>query len=369
METGSTKTAPDSKTLLSIQALRAVAAMLVVAFHATVLWHDHAPDQALVWENGNAGVDLFFVISGLVIVLSSSSLVQKADGWRTFVVQRLIRVVPMYWLTTTGKLIAITLAPALALHSFPTVWNVIASYLFIPAANANGEIVPVLVVGWTLSFEMLFYAAFTAALVVRLDPLRVVVPAMVCVAIASLFRTPEWPAASTVINPMVLEFVLGALIARVYLSFPTRLSPGPLMLVLGLAGAATLIFLPIGTVWERAIFWGSGAGAVVAAAVAFEPIIRRHLPVLLVQLGEASYSLYLTHAFVLPVVGLVVTHLVHGAGWRGPVLVGSCLVVIAAASLVVYRLVEKPMTNWLRHSAGPPQKSRVLLPAAPRVAR
>ena len=95
--------------LSTVQALRGVAALLVVAYHAVNTWSLHALDSTAgkVWPNGSAGVDIFFVISGLVMVLSADRLAGRPDAWRTFARQRIVRIVPLYWVMTTAKVAAV----------------------------------------------------------------------------------------------------------------------------------------------------------------------------------------------------------------------------------------------------------------------
>ena len=91
-------------TFLTIQALRAVAALLVVLLHALETWGERVDPAApgVNWENGASGVDIFFIISGFVMVISSQRLVDRPGAWRTFLQHRVIRIVPLYWLLTTA---------------------------------------------------------------------------------------------------------------------------------------------------------------------------------------------------------------------------------------------------------------------------
>ena len=161
----STKTTkPASEQLRSVQCLRAIAALFVVGFHATLLLHDNFWPGAKPWDNGNAGVDLFFVISGFI-----------NDGFIPAACRPGRRLAPLHR-APPGAYRAHVLAgdhgPACRLQRcprsrgahFPTTWNTIASFLFLPSADRAGFVEPVLAVGWTLSFEMLFYVVFAAAL-------------------------------------------------------------------------------------------------------------------------------------------------------------------------------------------------------------
>ena len=72
--TSITKKKSASEQLRSVQCLRAVAALFVVGFHGTLLWHDNFLPSVKPWDNGNSGVDLFFVISGFIMMVSSRRL-------------------------------------------------------------------------------------------------------------------------------------------------------------------------------------------------------------------------------------------------------------------------------------------------------
>ena len=336
----------------SVQALRAIASLFVVGFHGTVLWHDKFARHIVPWENGSAGVDLFFVISGFIMVLSSRRLIGLPLGWRQFMMLRLVRITPMYWLATLAKLAAIAAVPAMALHTHPTAGNIVASFLFVPARDAMGAIRPILDVGWTLSFEMLFYVVFASALFFLVEPLLLVGPIMVALAILSLVRATDWAAVTTLADPIVLEFVFGMLIGQLFQSRRPQRLFSPWMIAVGAAGLVCLTVLPIGGSWTRAAIWGLAAAAALAGGVFAEPWLGRFLPRQLVTIGEASYSLYLTHGFVLPIVGLAFAKSGLTGDALGVALIAACLAASTLVALVVYRRIEVPVTAWLRSVAG-----------------
>ena len=343
----------DSYQIRSVQLLRAFAAVFVVLYHSTVLWHDKRPlEPSRVWENGNSGVDLFFVISGFIMVLSSKRLREQTDGWSKFIWLRLVRIVPLYWLTTAIKLVLVMAIPTVALHTRANVWNALASFLFIPSHDAVGNIVPILVVGWTLSFEMLFYLAFATAIYLSLSPLIVVTPVMVGLALLSSLRQISWPAIFVLADPIVLEFVLGMLIGSLLLARQMRQVPRLVAVLVGVLGLATLVLLPTHGPWERVLVWGIAAAATLWAALAIESWAGSAVPKSLIAIGEASYSLYLMHGFVLPVVGAIIVKVHLPPLAEGVALILASLVASIILSLLVYRYVELPMTQRLRATFG-----------------
>jgi exopolysaccharide production protein ExoZ len=150
-----------------LQALRGIAAFLVVITHSGFYVSERLRPGFKYWTRGTSGVDLFFVLSGFVMIYSSVKLFSDPNGWRVFAERRIVRIVPVYWLATTVKLVALLAGSSYILHSQLSVLKEIASYLFLPTRNLDGEIRPLLGVGWTLNFEMFFYALFTFALRLR----------------------------------------------------------------------------------------------------------------------------------------------------------------------------------------------------------
>ena len=114
--------------------------------------------RALPWE---AGVDVFFVISGFVMAYSSAVMFGRPGAVRSFLARRVARVVPLYWLFTTATLAVAFAAPRLLNDPISGGWPaVVASYLFVPWPRQDGAMQPLFRLGWTLNYEMLFYALF-----------------------------------------------------------------------------------------------------------------------------------------------------------------------------------------------------------------
>jgi exopolysaccharide production protein ExoZ len=130
-----------SSNFFTIQALRAVAALLVVVYHAFDMWGARISTAApgTAWANGAAGVDIFFVVSGFVMVVSSRRLAFQPRACSTFIQHRIVRIVPLYWLLTTVKLVLVFFFADLALRSNLDLAYVARSYLFFPLVDAAGH--------------------------------------------------------------------------------------------------------------------------------------------------------------------------------------------------------------------------------------
>ena len=331
---------PVRDNLLSIQCLRAVAAFLVVAYHAVEQWTSKMPEHYApgeYWPNGSAGVDIFFVISGLVMTISVQRSAGRPHAAWSFAKDRIIRIMPLYWIITTFKIVAVIAVPALVTRTTLDPFYVAGSYALLPVRDAAGIIRPVLPVGWTLSYEMFFYILICATLLIRAPLLRVCAPALLTFA-ALAFVLPAGGFANTI----VVEFIFGILIGN---AIPRlRNMPPSVAAAIGLIAFAILMVIPVGNGLARPLAWGIPAACIVAAAVATELSLRPWLPRWLLAAGNASYATYLTHGFVIPAVYLLIRPL--PTNLVAMVIVG--LIVSAAAGHVTHRLIEQPLLFSLR---------------------
>ena len=356
-----------TKNYASIQILRGAAALLVVVFHAGVMTGDRfgAVGQHLLLRAGAAGVDIFFPISGFVMVVSTTSMLGRPEAWRVFLERRLVRIVPLYWLATTLKLVMLITVPGLALHAALTLHHTLGSYLFLFTPNPNGGTMPLVPVGWTLNYEMFFYAVFAATLFFQAPLVRTVGVVMVAAAAIGLLHLSTWPPLE-VCSAIVLEFVAGMIIARLTLAgFRLKTVPALIVGAIALVSLVGTDALPEAVVDSgRVLYWGLPGAALVLAAVSLEAPLQGEAWSLPRRLGDASYSIYLSHGFVIPVFGVVVAKLVPAS--IGAVLFAftAAVVLSALVGLLVYDWVEQPI---LRLRPKKPSRPAVV-PASPSAA-
>jgi len=215
---------PRRNDLPGVQALRAVAALLVVAYHAVEQWTTHKPGygRGEFWPKGSAGVDVFFVISGLVKTISVKRHAGRAHPAWTFAKDRIIRIVPLYLVVITAMIAAMVAVPALASRTSPGLLYVGGSDALMPLYDGSVLIPPVLPVGWTLTYEMFFYVLVTVALLFHAPPGRICVPVlMVLAAIAAI--APADGFANTIVLEFLFGIAIGGAIQRLQ-SLPTALS-------------------------------------------------------------------------------------------------------------------------------------------------
>ncbi len=348
------------KNYLCVQALRAVAASLVVVHHSITIWLQAVMRRpgAPQWSNGAAGVDIFFVISGFVMAVSLPGLAGKPNRAGVFLWRRFTRIVPLYWAALTLAILEIKLSPAPALNLALTPWRIAASYLFIPARNGSGRMFPILAVGWTLNYEAFFYLLFAAALALRISPLAFLAPCLTALAMAGMIRTAAWPDFTSLASPVVFEFLFGVILAR--LAVRRRL-PGKACAMLLLSGGfAALVFMPELPWCPGVLAWGLPAAAMVAGAVGIEDEWGGLLPKWLLEAGDASYALYLSHTFLLPAVvtAIMALHFTGASALAAVIVLG--LGISFPVSVLVHRCVEKPLMNLFKKARAGGGKFEVL---------
>jgi len=179
------------KYLGSIQILRGLAALAVTIAHTNgeVSWwavnlHYENPMPGLV--TGAAGVDLFFVISGFIMVYTTAESFGTPTASGVFLLRRIIRIVPLYWIATFLFLAYIVrIGHSWAMEGIGDK-NVLCSFVFIACPRPNGGYAPALEVGWSLNYEMFFYLCFAVALLL---PRRIGLACMV----TTLTYVAHWP--------------------------------------------------------------------------------------------------------------------------------------------------------------------------------
>lgn len=291
------------KTVESIQALRGLAALGVVLFHArTFLPQDQVP---LIFRNGFAGVDLFFMISGFVMVYSTPKDMTAAQ----FLYRRAVRILPLYLVAVAVMLAYETRSASETLHGLAQ------SALFLPLGGDNppfygyAPFQP----GWTLNYEACFYAVFAVALWLRV-PLLVIPTLLGTVflpqALNGIFPTisPHEVANSGLAwfsllsNPLIIEFCIGMLLAVAYRNSANM----PALIVAPLA-VGLIVFGVWGlTGGSESLHGLTHIGAPMLAIFVGFLLLDHRLGFprisFLRLLGDASYAIYLFHLHAMLVV-------------------------------------------------------------------
>lgn len=354
--------------LLGVQYLRGLAALAVVYFHSSI---QIAPLQpyflgSLAGKlNFSAGVDVFFVISGFIMYLTGRNL-SPGNFW----LRRLIRIVPLYWILTLLIALIVLVKPEVFKTTVVNGTFLLKSLLFIPYSNPahGGDMMPILVPGWSLNMEMVFYLIFGTLLFAPKSWLvpgaTLVFAALVVMHVVGGAHAPALAQFMTVHEDSefyrVLEFYLGIIVGQQYVAGKSA-PPRALLLPLACAAVVTLLWptppgpgevvyvlttsvLPSAVLIYVVVFWEKGWSL-------------PDLPALH-KLGDASYSLYLGHLFALGMARLVWTRLGPAApsvaSAAGFALLG--LVASVTLALALYRWVEMPVTDILQRRLLPARK-------------
>jgi exopolysaccharide production protein ExoZ len=332
--------------IYTLQYLRAVAALAVVALHASERVHALLPSVlSSLLALGHSGVDLFFAISGFIMwSIACKAPTDPAD----FLLRRVIRVAPPYWIATLAW-VAFVLIMGYDWIAVD-VNHVLTSLAFIPQFSPTypDRIWPVLVPGWTLTYEMFFYLLLSAILLMTVR-LRLVFLTGLLVGLVALGLLaapgPAWAIVST--SPLLLEFLGGCFAAELWMRRPGGVVRNGAMLATGVGLLAVFGHsVDPGVLWSRALGYGVPAILIVSGAVG----LGRHVPrvSLLERLGDASYTIYLFHLFIVMLLDGVWQRLpaLHGAG-TAILFVLLTLVLASAVGLWIFRLVEFPLQRRL----------------------
>lgn len=326
--------------VISVQMLRGIAATMVVFVHVDLqLGRLHYPTLGTYWMA--SGVDIFFVISGFIMWTSVERRPDISAG--AFLTNRIIRIVPLYWFVTSLVLLVALLVPQILNTTVLRPWHAIASYLFIPVRHpTTGMFWPLLIPGWSLNYEMLFYAVFAIAIGLsaqaRLRRLLLIAGLLGAILIVAGLTKGRIDVMNFYANPVLLEFLAG-----IALAIGWKWSNAPrsrLWLIPILVG---FVCLWAGAARDAGFaVTALGATMIVGGAIFLPPL--RHNP--LSSLGDASYSLYLTHTMSLAAVALVWRHLFWQLDWRLFILCGVAASMVAAAA--IYSWFEVPATLALK---------------------
>jgi exopolysaccharide production protein ExoZ len=351
-----------SGSISSIQILRGIAALFIVIGHsqgaagelAALSGQTFSPLRSMPW---GVGVDLFFVISGFIIFHSSRKYEGTPHPSRTFFAHRIARLVPLYWLCTALFLSVAVFKKSLGFaqaDEFPSLLAIISSLVFFPF-NAhplsNGLAFPVYNLGWTLNYEMYFYALF--ALCLGHSHSRSawrILAGLCCIVIFGFIFSPDLLPFSFWSQPIILEFGAGIVIGVAYrqgvsLQLPVRLG------LIG-SGLLLLLVLPFGAPADiegtnlndfvRVYTWGVPAALIIAGAALGPDVKAGSWLSVPIEIGNASYSLYLVHPFVIFVLSLMFRRLGLLNFVPLPIFVGLVIVFAPLVAVISYRLFERP---------------------------
>lgn len=319
--------------LNNLQSLRAVACLSVVLFHlAGALggsgYQNFANDFFL--KIGASGVDIFFVISGFVMVYIQMN--QKTKPLR-FLQNRILRIAPLYWVLTLTMALVLLIAPGAFRTNQFGIDRFISSMMFSCGLALRKE--TLIFPGWTIEFEFFFYLVFFFSLFFR----------KILWSIGTATAVLSACVAFGYIDSIALEFVFGMVVAAVYCS---RTFPNSIYLVAASFGSIWLVLTGVieyGSI-DRVLIWGAPSAFIVFGAAGLRQSGRNFMTVL----GDSSYSIYLAQAFLIPSFLKLSNRAWVGAPYE--VLIVSGFTFVTVFGFLCYQLLEMRLALFATKAIG-----------------
>jgi exopolysaccharide production protein ExoZ len=329
------------KEFKSLQILRFIASTSVVYLHCY-----SEPNF------GEFGVDIFFILSGFVIAL----VIHTKQTATFFAISRFSRIAPLYWLLTTLLFLLIVISPQLVHNTTSdsaNVQNYIKSLLFIPYFGAS-DMKPLLRVGWTLNYEMFFY--FSVWLSIIIFRKRILIYTSIFL-VASYFILGGIENSRVLHNffksEMIFEFILGMAAFKIYIKGYFSLIPNYCLISIAFACYLLMIYFELHDYTEnKFIYFGMPSFILVLFIVHIEKLFKNsktsNLTKILVEMGNASYSTYLTHWFIIVAFRKIIN---EKYGLLEPYTPFNTLAMILLSLFIgqlVYLMIDKPLHDLVK---------------------
>jgi len=350
---------PSSR-ILSIQAFRGIAAMLVVLLHLHHVENKYFSTHTLdAFQYGWIGVDLFFVISGVVISLVTVGKFQNRPQATRFVYHRLARIFPTYWFYYFIILAAYLYNPLWISAATGHHLDVLQSFFLIPCSSY--------VVGqaWTLSYELYFYVVFFGILL--WVPERLVLAALFCwgavIALVECLHIVPYSAHVLwlITDTFLFEFLAGCLLWHLYRRFTLSARSGVCLIVLSFAWMAGFVILTNvahggDSDWIKNSYWLRPLCSAVTGllfllgAMTMERAGTLKVSKFLANLGNWSYSIYLSHEVVIELVGRAMNRYLHAVPYAMVLVEAVSLILVIYVGSCSYQWLELPILSRLYRS-------------------
>lgn len=309
--------------LNSIQYLRAAAALLVVYCHSIDIqknFGDLRQSHFFNLENfGAIGVDIFFVISGFIISYISQTQSGTAAAM-DFSKKRWLRIAPVYYVASFMLMLVFLYSGAGYLNK----QSIIKTLTIVPLLDSGTEAWnSIIAIGWTLSFELLFYTLFAIAIAGKAKSKDLFLVGSVCILVTAgiLFPDRQQIQWSFLTNPVSLEFCFGILLSMLYKSnvrLPQSLSW--LFIATGVSLMICLILFGYGDIpdssrtidgsnsFMRVLLWGIPSAILSLGFIFLEKVstVKYFSNRFVLLIGNASYSIYLIHITVFVLIAALI---------------------------------------------------------------
>ncbi|EAU9427399.1 acyltransferase [Salmonella enterica] len=353
--------------LNSLQALRGVAALLVVLFHYRGFFNDGAKGNPTIWDKlfspGIIGVDIFFIISGFIMVYTTWHYMRGKASLVRFLLNRAIRIIPLYYLCLV---IAFLLEGAMSTFHYPDkVQNILSALTLYKTSTP-----PLYIddggtynIRWTLNYEIYFYLVFALCLLVKHRVLALVTWGILVTSIIPVIagyqpaiNVQGYPFSSPyfgfLTNPLLLEFIIGVIVGWLYIKIKQNFPSRKIDILSSISAIVLLAF----------IIWGIYTGGIhaldrksslvlglfVVSLTLGESVLLALIPRFLTYVGNISFSLYLLHSAV----GLAVVKRVGAVGDSAFKMMPSVLLAVGVSILAAHfthKYIEINLTQKLKN--------------------
>ncbi|HDW3810963.1 TPA: acyltransferase [Klebsiella pneumoniae] len=366
-----------NRKLESLQALRGVAALLVLLFHYRFYLRGDDESGTTIWDAlfgwGIIGVDIFFIISGFIMVYTTQHYMQGCSSAKRFLLNRAIRIIPLYYF---GLLVAFLFGGAMSTFHYPEkVQNLLSALTFTvyktsvtPHYIDDGGMYNI---RWTLNYEIYFYLAFALCLMMKHRILALICwgGLMTCVIPALAGFQPtlsaqgydfQTPTIAFITNPLLLEFLIGVFAGYIYLQLKRRIVLVRLPLISSTVAIGLLCYIVFGVYSGRIRALNLESTIVLGLLVLFltlgEQVLQAYIPRVLKYVGNISFSLYLLHNPI----GIAVMKQMGPVGqsaFKGiPTILLATLLSILVAHLT-HKYIEIGLTRTLKNKFMPSKQS------------
>lgn len=346
--------------LQNIQALRGVAVLSVVLFHLVIVEKKYGGIKSFLpdfFNFGMFGVDLFFVISGFVMITVTRGKFQSIKEAIRFLYHRASRIYPLYWVYSVLVLLVFLFNPLLVNSSQGNQVDILASFLLLPS-----ETLPLVMVGWTLIHEMYFYLIFFLILLVTPEKhtfKAILLWASVVIFCNILFDLIN-PFAKLMFHPLTIEFISGCLLAIMFYRVKNQLLKTSVLMAIAFIGVIVSIYghhlyqYFTGYIdlqgWWRILIFGMPALLMVFCFINAERngFVTNSL---LIKVGDASYSIYLSHVLALSALGRIWSAFSSDSLYDNYLMVPVLFVLVIIIGMVSFHYIEKPLLTYSRKIA------------------
>ena len=312
----------------SIQVLRFFAAFSVMMVHLPV------------FEFGIWGVDIFFVISGFIMMYVTE------NNEKFFLLKRIFRIVPLYWILTLGVFALAILVPDVLNNTTANIVHLIKSLFFIPFDKNGAGHFPILFLGWTLNFEVIFYFLFFLSLVFFKENRMIACSIFIIIFLVlnKIFSEKNF-IFETYANDIFIEFIFGMILFTIWKKYKNKISTNLSNHFICLAILLVSIFILNYYNFSRSVSYGLPSLILTVYFLFFLNHLK--FPKILVSLGDASYCIYLLHPYVIQffykileineydiIIELVFTLIIS--------------IIVFIVSLLIYKFIEFPINGSLR---------------------